>query len=159
MRLSRQLSITTCWITGRKKPRQFAIVVWVDALYQLCTMRPDQAYRRHLAHAMLKARDLGLGLPPSLLGGDSEVICQSEQQPCPSPSNPQLMVANLSSGKITEILVVNPASGGLELAWECNPIDIRPWTDSSGRPVSDSGSSLIVPGRGWILGRCGKLDV
>lgn len=140
------------------KPRQFAIVVWVDALYQLCTMRPDQAYRRHLAHAMLKARDLGLGLPPSLLGGDSEVISQSEQQPCPSPSNPQLMVANLSSGKITEILVVNPASGGLELAWECNAIDILPWTDSSGQPVS-SGSSLIVPGRGWILGRGGKLDV
>jgi len=140
------------------KPRQFSIVVWVDALYHLCTMNPDQAYRRHLAYAMLKAQDAGLGLPPSLLGCDTEVVRQTEQQPCPSPTNPHLMVANLSRGKTTEILVVNPTHGGLKLAWECNAIDTLPWTDSSGKAISDSSSSLIVPGRSWILGRDVKLD-
>lgn len=135
------------------KPRQFAIVVWVDALYHLCTMSPAQAYRGHLAHAMLKTQDAGLGLPPSLLGCDTEVVRQAEQQPCPSPTNPHLMVANLSRGKTTEILVVNPTTGSLKLAWECNAPDTLPWMDSSGQPIADSGASLLVPGRSWILGR------
>ena len=143
---------------SEEKPRQFAIVVWADALYHLCTLRPDRAYRGYLAQAMLKAQELGLGLPPSLLGGDTEVASPVEQQPCPSPSNARLMVANLSTGKTTEILVVNPTSGGLELAWECNAIAPLTWTDSSGQPVPGSGSSLMVPGRSWIQGRGGKLD-
>lgn len=140
------------------KPRQFAIVVWVDALYHLCAMNPDEAYRRHLAYAMLKAQDAGLGLPPSLLGCDTEVVRQAEQQPCPSPTNPYLMVANLSRGKTMEVLVVNPTSRSMKLAWESNAIDTLPWTDSSGKAISDSSSSLIVPGRSWILGRDVKLD-
>jgi hypothetical protein len=135
------------------KQRQFAIVVWVDALYQLCTLRPDRVYRHHLAEAMLKARDLGLGLPPSLLGGDSEVVSQVEQQPCPSPTDSRLMVANLGHGQATEILVVNPSQDGLKLAWECNPVDPRPWIDASGQTASSNDSSLVVPGRSWLLGR------
>jgi len=137
-------------------PRQFAIVVWADALYHLCTLRPDQAYRAYLAQALLKAQELGLGLPPSLLGGDAEVGSQVEQQPCPSPTNPQLMVANLSSGKTAEILVVNPTQGGLELAWECNAADALSWADASGQPVTGSRSSLRVPPRSWILGKGGS---
>jgi len=140
------------------KPRQFSIVVWVDALYHLCTLNPDQTYRRHLAHAMLKAHDTGLGLPPSLLGGDAEVVRQNEQQACPSPTNPRLLVANLSCSKTTEILVVNPTADCLKLAWESNAIDALLWTDSSGQTISDSGSSLMVPGRSWTLGRGVKLD-
>lgn len=140
------------------KPRQFAIVAWADAIYHLCTLRPDRAYRGYLAQAMLKAQDLGLGLPPSLLGGDTEVASQIEQQHCPSPTNPLLMVANLSTDKTTEILVVNPTADDLELAWESYPLDTLHWTGSSGKQISDSGSSLTVPGRSWILGREGKLD-
>lgn len=143
---------------SEEKPRQFAIVVWADALYHLCTLRPDRAYRANLAQAMLKAQELGLGLPPSLLGGDTEVASPAEQQPCPSPTNPQLMVANLSSGKTAEILVVNPAPGGLELAWACNAIDTLSWSDSSGQALSGGVSSMNVPGRSWILGRTGQLD-
>jgi hypothetical protein len=143
---------------SEEKPRQFAIVVWADALYHLCTLRPDRAYRGYLAQAMLKAQELGLGLPPSLLGGDTEVASQVEQQPCPSPTNPQLMVANLSTGKTTEVLVVNPTPSGLELAWERNAIDTLFWSDSSGQAISGGVSSMSVPGRSWILGRTGKLD-
>jgi len=143
---------------SEEKPRQFAIVVWADALYHLCTLRPDRAYRAYLAQAMLKAQELGLGLPPSLLGGDTEVASQVEQQPCPSPTNPQLMVANLSTGKTAEVLVVNPTPSGLELAWERNAIDTLFWSDSSGQAISGGVSSMSVPGRSWILGRTGKLD-
>lgn len=135
------------------KPRQFSIVVWVDALYHLCTINPDPAYRRHLAHTMLKAHDTGLGLPPSLLGCDTEVVKQVDQQPCPSPTDPRLMVANLGCGKTTEILVVNPTPGGLKLAWECYPIGALTWMDASGQAIPDGGSSLMMPGRSWILGR------
>jgi hypothetical protein len=135
------------------KPRQFAIVTWVDALYHLCTLNPDQAYRRHLVQAMLKAQDLGLGLPPSLLGGDAEVAGRTGHQPCPSPANPALMIANLSRSKLTEILVVNPTGHGLELAWESGAINTLTWTDAAGQPLPGTTSNLVVPGRSWIQGR------
>ncbi len=140
------------------KPRQFSIVVWVDALYHLCTMSPSPVYRRQLADTMLKAHDTGLGLPPSLLGGDSEVVRQAEQQPCPSPTHASLLVANLGCGKITEILVVNPSRDGLKLAWEYPVADSLSWTGASGQPIPDNGSSLSVPARSWILGRGSKPD-
>jgi hypothetical protein len=145
--------LLTYWAEG--KPRQFAIVVWVDALYHLCTMSPSHAYRRHLAQAMQQAQDAGLGLPPSLLGGDAEVVGPAEQQPCPSPTHASLLVANLSCGQQTEILVVNPSRDGLKLAWESPVAGTLCWTGASGQPVSDLASSLSVPARGWILGRAG----
>ena len=116
------------------------------------------AYRRHLAQAMLQAQDAGLGLPPSLLGGDAEMVGPAEQQPCPSPTHASLLVANLSCGQQTEILVVNPSRDGLKLAWESPVAGPLCWTDASGQPVSDLASSLSVPARGWILGRAGKLE-
>jgi hypothetical protein len=128
-------------------------VTWVDALYHLCTLNSDQAYRRHLVQAMLKAQDLGLGLPPSLLGGDAEVASRTGHQPCPSPAKPALMIANLSRSKLTEILVVNPTGHGLELAWESGALDALTWTDAAGQPFPGTTSNLVVPGRSWIQGR------
>jgi hypothetical protein len=63
---------------AEEKPRQFAIVVWADALYHLCLLDDSPDYRRHLADAMLRIEDAGLGYPPSLLrtrgGGDPRVV-------------------------------------------------------------------------------------
>jgi hypothetical protein len=130
-----------------------ALGYWVEALYHLCTLKPDAAYRRHLAEAMLSALDAGLGLPPSLLGAHPEIVKPGERFPCPSPADVRLRVANLSCSGRREILVVNPASAPIELAWEREPSDDLAWTSSGSSSASAAASRLSVPTRGWLLGR------
>ena len=98
-------------------------------------MRQDPAYRRYLAEAILLIEDLGLGLPPSLLGGNVEVLRRTHQVPCPSPTESRLRVANLSKAGRAELLVVNPAAVELPIEWELNgdlPID---WAPPEGREM------------------------
>ena len=65
-------SILNYW--GESKPRHFSLVVWVEALYHLCTLKPDPAYRHLLAEGVICILDIGLGLPPSLIGADAEAV-------------------------------------------------------------------------------------
>jgi hypothetical protein len=81
------------------KPRQFAIVVWADALYHLCLLNESPDYRRHLADAMLRIEDAGLGLPPSLLGANPEAVGVTCRAGCPSPTDTRLGVANLCGAR------------------------------------------------------------
>ncbi len=129
--------------------RRFALVVWADALYQLCSLGPDPAPRRHLADAILRIEDAGMGLPPSLLGGDGEVVGRSARLPCPAPADARLRVANLSQAGRAEILVVNTAAEALPLAWARMELPTLIWTDPDGRAVD----AAMIPARGWILGR------
>ena len=43
-------SILKYW--AESKPRHFSLVVWVEALYHLCTLRQDPSYRRLLAEGL-----------------------------------------------------------------------------------------------------------
>jgi hypothetical protein len=137
------------WIEANQKQ---ALGYWVEALYHLCTLRREPVYRRYVADAMLGALDAGLGLPPSLLGANPEVVKPSERFPCPSPRDPRLRVANLSSGARREILVVNPTPEAIDLAWEDDRLNDLVWASNaaSSRPAGDL--PLSVPARGWLLG-------
>jgi len=128
-----------------------ALGYWVEALYHLCTLRPEQAYRRHLAEAMLGALDAGLGLPPSLLGAHPEVVKPAQRLPCPSPADARLRVAQVQCDGQREILVVNPAASPIELAWEDDRLDLT-WISSGGAVQAGAGSPVSVPPRGWLLG-------
>jgi hypothetical protein len=136
-------------------PQQFAVVVWVEALYNMCNLSREPAYRRYLAEAIMIAEDAGLGLPPSLLGSDHEAVKIKQRLPCPSPTDARLRVANLSCGDNKEFLVVNSADTDLKLAWEENTKYTMSWINSNGRPVSPPGdsSSLNVPSRDWLWGK------
>lgn len=129
--------------------RRFALVVWADALYQLCSLGPDPAPRRYLADAVLRIEDAGLGLPPSLLGGDSEVVGRQGRLPCPAPADARLRVVNLSRSGRAEVLVVNPAAEALPLAWARMELPALAWTDPEGRAADPT----TIPARGWVLGR------
>jgi hypothetical protein len=148
--LGNDKSVLRWWV--EEKPRQFAIVVFTDALYQLCMLRPDRIYRRYLAEAMLLIEDLGLGLPPSLLGGNVEVLRRRQQVRCPSPKEPRLRVANLGSAGRAELLVVNPEAVELPLAWELSGAFPVEWTLPDGASVSTNGTHVRVPPRGWLWG-------
>ena len=144
-------SILQLWAESR--PRHFSVVVWVDALYQLCTLRQDAAYRQLLAEGIMLIVDTGLGFPPSLFGADSEAVKITDRVPCPSPSDPQLKVANLSCNGRSEILVVNATDSDRVLTWESNKTQAVSWVTADGQPVSTENSSLCVHARQWIWGR------
>lgn len=131
--------------------RRFALVVWADALYQLCGLSGEPAPRRQLADTILRIEDTGLGLPPSLLGSDGEVVAREYRQPCPAPADPRLRVVNLSQASHTEILVVNPATEPVSLVWERMTLAPLFWVTSQDQPTSSP--SPVIPARGWILGR------
>jgi hypothetical protein len=135
------------------KPRQYALVVYIDALYQLYTTNQTPTYRRYLAEAILCAEDTGLGLPPSALGADPEVIRKVHQIPCPSPKEKRLRVVNLSNSDRHELLVVNSSATDLDLELEGITSSCRfDWLTAEGQPASTN-AALSVPPRGWIWGR------
>jgi len=136
-------------------PQQFAVVVWVEALYNMCNLSREPAYRRYLAEAIMIAEDAGLGLPPSLLGSDHEAVKIKQRLPCPSPTDARLRVANLSCGDNKEFLIVNSADTDLKLAWEENTKYTLSWISPNGQPAAPPGdsSSLSVPSRDWLWGK------
>lgn len=138
---------------SESKPRQYALVVWVDALYHVCILNQQAKYRTQLAEAIIYAEDTGLGLPPAVLGTESEVVRGSEQKPCPSPTDARLRVVNLSCGGQMELLVVNNTSCDLVLTWEKNKDFRLSWVTAAGQSVPFDSPPLHVPARGWIRGR------
>ena len=145
-----QTTLPRYWIEARQRQ---PLGYWVEALYHLCTLRPVAAYRQYLADAILNALDAGLGLPPSLLGAHPEAVRPDQRVPCPSPMDARVRVANLSCGGHREILVVNPATEPIELAWEANAESDLAWTSAAGQSLAAGESLITVPPRGWILGR------
>jgi hypothetical protein len=143
------------WVESKQRQ---ALGYWVDATYHLAALNPVLSYRGHLAEAILSALDAGLGLPPSLLGANPEVVKPPQRFPCPSPRDARLRVANLSRGGRREILVVNPTKAAIELAWERNPAIGLTWVSADDRPIGAGSSPLSVPPRGWLLGRAGELS-
>lgn len=137
------------WVqTRRVQP----VAYWVEAIYQLCTLDPDPAYRAHLAEAMLAAETLGLGLPPTLLGADPEVISHSEHVPCPSPRDARLRVANLGHGRSHEIVVVNPGTEQIGLEWEGAAPQGLQWVPTDALRQSPRHAEVAwVPARGWLV--------
>lgn len=134
------------------KNRRFAVVVWAEALYQLCLLDEALALRQQLARTMLLAIDADLGMPPSLLGGDTEAIERSQRRPCPSARDRRLHVANLGCGPRIELIVVNPTQADRQLDWEANAPGSLGWSDAAGRAVAAGPSGLRVPARGWLRG-------
>jgi hypothetical protein len=138
------------WVEANQKQ---ALGYWVEALYHICTLKPEPVYRRYLAEAMLSALDAGLGLSAALLGAHPEVVKPAERFPCPSPRDARIRVANLSYGGRREILVVNPTTETIELAWEGDwPNDLA-WMSGADLASPAENLPLSVPTRGWLLGR------
>jgi hypothetical protein len=138
---------------GEAKPRQFAIVVFAEAMFQLCLLRPSPAHRSHLAESLLLIDDLGLGVPPSLLGGNAEATPLQSRVACPTPASRRLLVANLSRDGHPEILLINPSSEAIELAWDAVPPNDLVWINEDAGVVIGGHTPECVPPRSWLLGR------
>lgn len=130
--------------------RQDALGFWVEALYHLCMTDRSPKYRAWLAEAVVDVEDLGLGLPPSVLGSNPEAVRPGEAVPCLVPTEARLRVINLSRGDTVEWLVVNPTSRAL--TWRglgSTSADLK-WVGTGGESApNDKGGPAIQP-RSWL---------
>lgn len=139
------------WVETNEKQ---ALGYWVETLYQLCTQDPAAEHRDALARAMLLADDAGLGLPPSLLGANAEVVEAPYRLPCPSPTEATLRIANLSRAGCRELLVVNCGNQACVPSWQGNaPVGLD-WAGTQGRigVIGGGGTAPEIPPRGWLWG-------
>lgn len=137
---------------SESRPRRVAIGAFGEALVQLCALRPDAGYHRHLAQVLLLDADLQLGLPPSLHGGNAEIVPPALQLPCPSASHPRLIVANLGTRDLPALLVVNPTKGALALHWETPVPAGLAWTATDAKGAANPSDGTKVPARGYLWG-------
>lgn len=96
----------------------YALGFWAETLYHLCTINNAPKYRQWLAQALLNLDKRGLGIPPSILGGNYEAISSPLSSLTPSVNCDFVVVANISHALKTEFLLVNqgdtPATMALE---------------------------------------------
>ena len=136
----------------RKGKEDDSLGFWAEALYHLCLANPDERYRAWLAEAILDLEDNRLGVPPSLLGSNAEAVSPSRQQPCPSPGDARLRVANLSQGDRIEWLVVNPTPEAIAFRWSRPPAADVAWHSSLSDTDNESGAP-VIQARSWALAR------
>jgi hypothetical protein len=138
-------SLQEYWVSLGHKGH--ALGFWVDALWHLCMATPDAMHRSWLAEAMLHCVKAGFGLPPALLGTNTEGVSAIERRACPSPADPHLRIANLGRRDQSEIIVINPTSQDIPLAWwDAQDMPLR-WKSSNA-----SVSTKFVPAHGWLWG-------
>jgi hypothetical protein len=142
---------TLRWWT-ESRPRRFAIGAFGEALVHLCMLRPELPYRHYLARVLMLDADLQQGLPPSLQGGNAEIVPPAQQLPCPSAAHPALVVANLGTRERPELLVVNPTNSALDLRWETSPPPPLEWTATGTKGPAKPSTGKSVPARGYLHG-------
>jgi hypothetical protein len=84
---------------------RYALGFWTEALWQLCQIYDDWCYRAWLAEAVLDLEDEAMGISPSLLGANQEVM--AEPRPCPLPHVPGVRVLSIPRAAYWEVLWVN----------------------------------------------------
>jgi hypothetical protein len=112
---------------------RYALGFWAEALYQHCFDHPEATMEGWLADATLRLHDLGMGLPPSVLGANAEITATSGALQCPQPPNPTVRFVVLGRPEDLRLLAVNcgtaavdcPSLGGARMA--DTSIEARGW--------------------------------
>ena len=130
---------------------KYALGFWAEALYHQCTLKSDYIYRVWLAESVLILEKMAMGIPPSLLGSNSEAIAYSAQVPCPLPIERNIRIVNLCRENIHEYLIVNCGEIGTDLTNLKFPKDVGIiWSDQENNMIN---SELVtIPAFSWIHG-------
>lgn len=138
------------WVEHKKKGH--ALGFWADVLWHLCMVDPEPDYRRWLGEAMIACEDAGWGMPPALLGANTEAVPVGERLACPIPTDHRLRIANLSRSARVEVVIVNPGKENIPLRWQDDRRLELQWQSSAAGDVHPD--SPVAPARGWLWG-CG----
>lgn len=133
------------------KGNEYAAGFWAEALYQACLAYPDAGYRIAMAQAVIALEESGLGLPPSLLGANSEAVPRPEQAPTPVPGDARIRVVNLSRRGAIEVLLVNCATEPVRLRVVRHAPEDLAWAVGMDADRAD-GLPAEIPGGGWVWG-------
>ncbi len=121
-----------------------ALGFWAESLYYLCRLKPSPQRIRRLADAIVRLQRLGMGLPPSLLGANGEILRTQDTLAYPRLVDPSMRVANIGDRQHARFLVVNGGKETLRLPEELATMkhtdgtlgDLAPgaWTMVEGTP-------------------------
>lgn len=147
--------VQDCHLTERwleVKGMKYTVGFWAEALYQACLAWPDARYRALLAEAVLALERAKLGLPPSLLGANSEAVPLHEQVPTPVLDDDRIKVVNLSRSNTMEILLVNCSGVPVQPSIVRNAPQGLAWAAGPSDEMASDLPQEIVAG-GWLWGR------
>jgi hypothetical protein len=99
---------------------------------------------------IVKLEEYEIGVPPSLLGGNTGTTPISYQIAYPFPSDGALKVINVTHCKRVEFLVVNPTKETRKLTWERAPTNPVNWYQSNGRQLEEKRLGELGP-HDWLL--------
>lgn len=136
------------WAESQNKGH--ALGFWIEALWHLCLADPDSRYRGWLSEAMFYFHDAGFGMPPAILGANTEAVSARDRVACLSLADRRLRIVNLSRIGQFEFLIVNPTKEEIAVTFETEAPAEMIWTDSNGAKVAAQFS--VLP-RDWIVGR------
>lgn len=126
----------------------YAVCFWAEAMYLYCLHTPNRS-RAVLAEAVIALYDSEQGIPPSLLGCNSEYIRLTGQVPCLWTDNDALLIINLSlDPRHIEFLLINGTDSPQDTSIP-RVHDKLVALDQKGGSVSVK-QTLTVPARGWL---------
>jgi len=143
--LAQRVGLPEQWVESRDT--EYAAGFWTEAMYLEC-LRNRKRDRAVLAHAVMALLDSGQGLPPSLLGYNSEYVPLKDQIPNACFQNDFVRVVNLSSHECTEFLFVNGTESVQEIAVPLQFVDYDIY-DNEDNSIKCDGV-LSVPPRSWM---------
>jgi len=126
----------------------YAVCFWAEAMYLYCLHTPNRS-RAALAEAVISLYDSEQGIPPSLLGCNSEYIRLTDQVPCLWTDNDELLIINLSlDPRHIEFLLINGTDSPQDtsVSWAHDKLMVL---DQKGSSISVN-QTLTVPARGWL---------
>lgn len=148
IQFARQTEITAHW--AEQPAKRYALGFWQEVFYHLCLMDPGAEFRRGLAAAVCEAAKAGVGMAPSLLGANAEVVAPLEQVANWKGTESGLTMVNLSRKGVEEILLVNAAVDTVQLRSSSESQDLLSGEVSRSPDVRQSADKLSVPAAAWI---------
>ncbi len=116
---------------------------WVEGLQQICASQMNEVCIARLAEAALDMLDAGIGLPPSVLGSNAEIVEPSKHMPCPAPTDDRLRTICLAHQLSWACVVLNPSEVELPLDFYANLPKNLVWQTATIKNVKS------IPSRGW----------
>jgi len=143
--LAQKVRLPEQWVESQDT--EYAAGFWAEAMYLEC-LRNRKRDRAVLAQAVMALLDSGQGLPPSLLGYNSEYVPLKDQVLNACFQNNFVRVINLSSNECPEFLFVNGTDKRQEITvpQQLDDYDIY---DNENRSIG-FGRVLSVPPGSWI---------
>jgi len=148
LHFGRTINIVDRWL--ELKGKDYAVGFWIEAAYQLYMLTGKEIYLDEIATSVVSSERAEIGLPPSLLGCNFEVVASESQRPTLDIDDLNLKVINLSNRGGEEFLLVNVSTTEMEISADYFP-GFKSCSENRGRDPRPLTDRLLVPACGWAM--------